>query len=577
MRNKTNAMRKHIFFYFCLLLAISGFSQAVTSPSASLYTQNTANQDASGFSISGFNPTATLLVTVGLVNPPSGTTLRFNTTSGISASIGYTITSNFTRISFTGTQSNINTVLSSMKINIGSIPGNIYIAVTATENPTGYYYLPSNGHFYRPISTTATYDNSKILASQQTFKGQTGYLVTITSANEESFIFANVPQNNIWFALSDRLQEGYWRVDAGPENGLLIKTANGQTAGNIAGQYNNWCGGEPNNSNNEDYAVTKWGGGSCWNDLPVTFSNPYIVEFGTWTDPADQTFTNFYTGFVTHQIACNTASSPVAPIGSNGSRTNAGTVTISASAPSGITADWYLNPTGGNILPGGSGTLMFITPSISTSTVYYAQARNLTTGCISSTRTPVTAEVNYPTPFSYSGTFYNSQNLGIPGININLYYKLKSSGSQYLLLQTYMSNSLGWFSISTSLDISLYDFQIVIGDLMISNPNISDANYFRSKLLSQNFTSRDYYQMNTNANSLLSITDIYLIHRKINGGVWPNGIPSYRIFTKNEWNIINSTNDNMISTYKGSQNITLTNPTTGGYSEFYLIKTGQEN
>ncbi len=79
-------MRKHIFFYFCLLLAISGFSQAVTSPSASLYTQNTSNQDASGFSISGFNPTTTLLITVGLVNPPSGTTLRFNTTTGISAS-----------------------------------------------------------------------------------------------------------------------------------------------------------------------------------------------------------------------------------------------------------------------------------------------------------------------------------------------------------------------------------------------------------------------------------------------------------------------------------------------------------
>jgi hypothetical protein len=220
---------------------------------------------------------------------------------------------------------------------------------------------------------------------------------------------------------------------------------------------------------------------------------------------------------------------------------------------------------------------MFTTPSISTSTVYYAQARNLTTGCISSTRTPVIADVNYPTPFSYSGAFYNSQNIGISSINVNVYYKLKSSGSQYSLLQTYVSNSLGWFSISTSLDISLYDFQIVIGNLTVSNPNISDANYFSGKLLAQNFTSMDYYKMNTNANSLLSITDIYLIHRRINGDPWPNGIPAYRIFTKNEWNIINSANNNMISIYQGSQSITLTNPLAGGYSEFYLIKTGQAN
>ena len=96
------------------------------------------------------------------------------------------------------------------------------------------------------------------------------------------------------------VQEGYWRIDAGPEDGTLIKTANGQTTGNIVGEYNNWCGGEPNNSGNEDYAVTKWGGGGCWNDLPNNWSNPYIIEFGIWANPDDATFTEFYTNSVTH-------------------------------------------------------------------------------------------------------------------------------------------------------------------------------------------------------------------------------------------------------------------------------------
>ena len=122
----------------------------------------------------------------------------------------------------------------SLKVNTSSTLGNVQISVSTTVNPTGYFYNPINGHFYRPIATGATYDNAKALSAGQTFKGQTGYLVTITSANEESFIITNVPQTNIWFALSDRAQEGYWRIDAGPENGTLIKTANGQLTGNIA-------------------------------------------------------------------------------------------------------------------------------------------------------------------------------------------------------------------------------------------------------------------------------------------------------------------------------------------------------
>ena len=195
-------------------------AQSVVAPSASSYPQNTSNQIVSGFSVTGFNVSSTLLITIGLVNPPAGTTLRLNTTSGVTASTGYNLTANFTRISFTGTLANVNNVLASLRLNTGSTPGNVYIAVTATENPVGYFYLPSNGHFYRPISTGAFYNAAKSAAAATTFKGQTGYLVTITSADEDAFIYNNVPQSQIWFALSDVAQEGFWRIDAGPENGI---------------------------------------------------------------------------------------------------------------------------------------------------------------------------------------------------------------------------------------------------------------------------------------------------------------------------------------------------------------------
>lgn len=556
-----------------MLATIAVTAQSVTAPPATSYNQNTSNQSATGFSVSGFVPTSTLLVTVGLVNPPSGTTLRFSTTSGVTASTGYAMTSNFTRISFTGLQANVNTVLASLLVNTGSTPGNLYIAVTATENPAGYFYLPTNGHFYRPISTGATYTNARAAALNTTFRGQQGYLVTITSADEDLFIFNNVPQSQIWFALTDEGVEGQWRIDAGPEAGTLIKTSNGQTAGNIAGQYNNWAGGEPNNAGNEDYAVTKWNG-SQWNDLPNSFSCPYVIEYGTWSDPANQTFTNFYTGFVTHQIACSPATSPTTPNGVNGSRSLAGTVSLSATTAAGTTVDWYANATGGNVLSGGSGTLSFTTPSISATTTYYAQARNSTTGCVSSSRTAVVATVNYPTPFTYSGTINSSLGAGVPNIEVKVYYKTKA-GSTYTLLQTYTTDNFGIFSISTSLDISSYDFQIVIDSIPITSPSVSDALIFNQKVLFQTFDAKDYYRMNTNGNSNLTVADIFLIYRRINGTSF--SVPVYRLFTQTEWSIINASSANLTASYTGTQTITLTNPTAGGNSTFYLIKTGFAN
>jgi len=559
-----------------LFTSTSLYSQSIVSPSAATYPQSTSNQIVSGFSVDGFISSTTLLITVGLVNPPTGTTLRFNTTSGVTVSVGYNLTSNFTRISFTGTQANVNIVLASLRLNTGSIPGNVYIAVTATENPVGYFYLPSNGHFYRPIASGAFYNAAKSAAAATTFKGQQGYLVTITSSDEDAFVFNNVPQSQIWFALSDVAQEGFWRIDAGPEAGTLIKTQNGQFNGNIAGQYNNWAPGEPNNSGGEHYAVTKWNG-SQWNDLPNGFSCPYVIEYGTWSDPANQTFTNFFTGFVTHQIACSAASSPSAPVGINGSRSLAGTVNISSTTGSGITSDWYTSQTGGNVLSGGLGTLNFTTPSISTTTTYYVQARNSSNGCVSSTRTPVIATVNYPTPFTYSGIIYNSKSIGLPSIQIKLLYKTKASALPYVLFQTYTTNSLGAFSIITQLDIAQYDFQVVIDDITVGSPNNLDINFFTNKVLNQNFTPIDYYRMDGNINSFLTISDIYLIYRRINGNSWPLGVPNYRILTQQEWTIINSSFVNLVPTYPGTQIISLTNPTAGGSSVFYIIKTGQSN
>jgi hypothetical protein len=88
---------------------------------------------------------------------------------------------------------------------------------------------------------------------------------------------------------------------------------------------------------------------------------------------------------------------PVAPTSpSADARCGSGTVTFSASVPGDCTIDWYTTMDETTLVSGG-GSVTSFSLSIGSSTTYYAQARNTTTGCVSATRTPVTGTVN-PVP-----------------------------------------------------------------------------------------------------------------------------------------------------------------------------------
>jgi len=296
-------MRKLLVVILILLCSSISIAQSITQPTARKFELNVSGQACSGFVLNGFTSTDILLASIGFINPPSGTTFSLTTTTGLSPASGFNFTGNKSKLVFTGTMANINAALATLKINTGSVAGSVQVSVSATINPTGYYYNPINGHFYKPVTTGVTYTAARAASLLTSFKGQTGYLVTITSADENSFIFSNVPQPNIWFAATDEVIDGTWVIDAGPEKGTVMKTSNGQLAGNKPGVYNNWAGGEPNGSNHsEDYAVTNWGGQSTWNDLSNNWSNPYIIEYGTWSNPDSQTFTDFYSANVINPI-----------------------------------------------------------------------------------------------------------------------------------------------------------------------------------------------------------------------------------------------------------------------------------
>ena len=86
-------------------------------------------------------------------------------------------------------------------------------------------------------------------------------------------------------------------------------------------------------------------------------------------------------------IVLSDPANPTAPTsGGNETYCEGSTVsTITASVSSGETVDWYSAPSGGTLLL--SGNTSFTPSSAGT---YYAEARNTTTGCISTTRTAVT-------------------------------------------------------------------------------------------------------------------------------------------------------------------------------------------
>jgi hypothetical protein len=117
-----------------------------------------------------------------------------------------------------------------------------------------------------------------------------------------------------------------------------------------------------------------------------------------------------------------------APAATAASRCDQGTLTLSTSNVTGTTTDWYAAATGGTVLNGGVGVNSFITPVLSTTTTYYAESRDLITGCISASRTPVVATIHQSPVVSISAT---PSSIVLPGQSITLVASSTPSGNSF--------------------------------------------------------------------------------------------------------------------------------------------------
>lgn len=245
-------------------------------------------------------------------------------------------------------------------------------------------YLPSSDHFYEYVADLGIlWTNAKTEAEARTYFGLQGYLATITST-EEAQLSGEQASGAGWIGGSDASTEGIWKWVTGPETGTIFW--NGNFTGSTP-NYAFWNINEPNQAGDEDYAhVTAPGIGTpgSWNDLSNTGAasgdyqpKGYIVEYGGM--PGDPTL----------NISASTQIS-IASIDNTipNERCGSGTVSLTATATAGNVL-WYDTPTGGTLLSIGS---LFTTPSISSTTTYYAYASE--NGCLSGGRIPVIATIN---------------------------------------------------------------------------------------------------------------------------------------------------------------------------------------
>lgn len=219
----------------------------------------------------------TLGTSTGTTVHTSGSTLEF---SGSVADVGAAL--NTTRYApdanFNGTDD--------LTVEISDDGGATWQFYTVDEQ--GKFFYPFNGHYYEFVSAPGiTWTAAKTAAEARTLYGLNGYLVTVTSAEEQAFIAPKLGGEG-WMGASDSATEGTWIWAVGPEAGtqfwqdesLELGTTENFPGSTVDGRYQNWASSEPNNYNgNEDYAHFLRDG--YWNDYDLaTFVSGYVVEYG---------------------------------------------------------------------------------------------------------------------------------------------------------------------------------------------------------------------------------------------------------------------------------------------------------
>ena len=272
--------------------------------------------------------------------------LLFTNQNGITGS--YNTSSGILTLSGSATASQYQAALRSVRyqnINAGT-PNQAARAISFSIAPGTFN--PTTGHFYEFINSPGiAWTTARSAALGRDIFGLKGYLTTLTSAAENSFAFSKV-QSVGWIGASDAAVEGDWRWMDGPEAGQLFYQGLGTGGGAaVAGRYNNWGSGEPNNAGNEDYAHYLSNG--QWNDYAnTTFVQGYVVEYGGSAGDPTLSLTSSATVNVVNRTATPTVTTPSAS-----TFVNTASAPIGGMAASGSLVQVYFDVNGNGVIDPG--------------------------------------------------------------------------------------------------------------------------------------------------------------------------------------------------------------------------------
>ncbi len=223
---------------------------------------------------------ATAITGFQIVGPAASTTpVQLRATSGtlsMTSTSGLTFdgASSGSTVNFSGTVANINAALATLRYTRNST-GSDTLEVSLINK--GEIFFITNNHLYKFIAGSFNWTNAKAAAEAQTAYGSTGYLVTITSEEENEFVSDRLAGDG-WIGATDSGAEGTWTWTTGPEAGTAFWQGTGGGSA-IGGRYEAWASNEPNQSGEEDCAETYVSSGT-WNDFPCSATLGYVVEFG---------------------------------------------------------------------------------------------------------------------------------------------------------------------------------------------------------------------------------------------------------------------------------------------------------
>lgn len=268
-----NKVRTLITALVALAMSVSTFglpAQAVLVPKLTLAVSGTS---LSASQIANFSTTATLRLNLTVSSGEISLPVNAPTDSGAALAAGSAL--HGASIALVGTQRQLNDALDLASIG-ASCGSQVTLSGSVTLGPNLMAYNDDNGHWYMDVYVPAGigWDDAMAAADLKTFDGTDGhgYLATITSAEENTFVNDHFPMIS-WLASNDRDVEGEWAWLDGPETGTLFFSGGSK----VDGQYSNFNIGEPNDLNGEDYLQT-WSA-DTWNDFGSGIGD-YLVEFG---------------------------------------------------------------------------------------------------------------------------------------------------------------------------------------------------------------------------------------------------------------------------------------------------------